>query len=683
MTVPPVWSWLQQIGNPFAQVRVDSPWQSVAADVAAINNGAFQSCIRTIEDVARTGGGHGVLLAGAPGTGKTHVLSRLRRWMHEQQAGTFVYVLPVTTPDRFNRHVLRALVEDLLRPEDADGAGAGGTSQLEAAVARLCSGTIRRAADLRQWWVDERHRLAPADLVAALQDQLAPAVDARQLDPTVVRVVLNHLAGRHRTDARAWLLGQPVTEEQANRLEVSLLLDDDETAREALVTLARLTGEQATIVFAFDQIEGLRVSRDDTLPFVKWAHGVADLLARLRNVAVITCLQVHFLEELRAAIGPAFFDGRVAERQASLAMLEPREAKALVASRLMASTDLQMARLFLRARADAPAAIPDPSDETWPITADVVERLALAGVTARALLLRCRQIYDERSQPEERQSPEAPAPIQSDARSYISRKHERAEGGNSLERAFEEAYEEERARGADEIDDGILSDGLLRTFGILRPAGSAERSAERDVTVRLTDGGSRVAIGVCNARHMTSVAAKLRRLGALVPVAGERLVLLRDARLSISPTAVATRRYLADLEARGTALVRSSPEAYAALAAIRRLLAEAAAGDLVIDGVSVAPETVQAWLSTSMPAAVRELVEQLFEESPASDDDWLDRLRGALDDAWVMSVEDASAKSALSAEAIWALATRHGNVIGTLAGPPAVVFLLPDAVGVR
>jgi Tfp pilus assembly pilus retraction ATPase PilT len=60
--------------NPFVQNRVDSAWdaRAIAADVPAINDDAFQQVLRTIADVRSSRQSHGLLLAGEPGSGKTH-----------------------------------------------------------------------------------------------------------------------------------------------------------------------------------------------------------------------------------------------------------------------------------------------------------------------------------------------------------------------------------------------------------------------------------------------------------------------------------------------------------------------------------------------------------------------------------------------------------------------------------
>src|ERR1700754_3718154 len=103
--------------NPFVQNRVDTAWdaRSIASDVASVNGEAFQRVLRTIEDVRTSRQSHGLLLYGEPGSGKTHLLNRVRHWIQQDEHAWFVYILPITAPDRVYRDILQATAGDLTR----------------------------------------------------------------------------------------------------------------------------------------------------------------------------------------------------------------------------------------------------------------------------------------------------------------------------------------------------------------------------------------------------------------------------------------------------------------------------------------------------------------------------------------------------------------------------------------
>src|SRR5688572_3086336 len=66
---------LSTISNPFHGVVVQDVWQPLALDVSSIQENAFNQCLRALENVS-AGESDSLLIYGAPGAGKTHLLSR-------------------------------------------------------------------------------------------------------------------------------------------------------------------------------------------------------------------------------------------------------------------------------------------------------------------------------------------------------------------------------------------------------------------------------------------------------------------------------------------------------------------------------------------------------------------------------------------------------------------------------
>ena len=70
--------------NPFDSDIVVDPSNAAPVDVLHIHQDAFELCTRAYERVATNKGPWSVLLFGAAGCGKTHLLSRLRRWLNRK-----------------------------------------------------------------------------------------------------------------------------------------------------------------------------------------------------------------------------------------------------------------------------------------------------------------------------------------------------------------------------------------------------------------------------------------------------------------------------------------------------------------------------------------------------------------------------------------------------------------------
>jgi hypothetical protein len=645
---------LAGVPNPFAQVRVGSAWDAFA-DVDAINARPFQRCLALVDDVVRSGASHGLLISGLAGTGKTHLLTRVRRQLIEQERGWFVYVPPVTAPDRFFRHVLQYLAEDVLRTA-RQGVAA---TQLETAVVRhFMADGAASTAQTADWWQRVRAEHPPGEaLRRSLRGVFDPVTEALQLDGPVMRVLACHLAGVHRLAARDWLLGVALPEDDLRDLGVAVTLDEEERARSAVFTLLRLAAPHLVVLLAFDQIEGLRLNAQDTEPLVAFGLGVRALLDGASNALVVTCAQVSFLPALSDALGVALFERGVAEQQASLTTLVPAEARTLVVDRLRRAVDLQTVRAALRGAGDAAAA-----DDLWPLDGTKLSSLLAAkDRPASDILLECRAAFEERRAaligPTQAKSPEEPSP----------------EG--TLDDALGTAIAFQRCT-PDIIDDGVYSDGLTRAVGILATDAKSvplPQAARKDAALAFTRGGCTTGVSICNARNMQSLAARFARLLALRS-RFDRLVLVRDARLPISPTAAATNARLKELQQSGCLVVRPAAEAYAALAAVRRLLAEAAAGDLTIGSRAVPVEELAAWLAREMPDPVRDFCADVLGEDQQAELPALATLQALLQDEGVLELSEAADRANVSKEAARQAATAQQELLGYLPGPPEALY---------
>ena len=115
---------LSGILNPFRDTIVSDPWRPSATDVPEIHADVFQTCCLALEEVRSKGSSSSVLIHGEPGSGKTHLLARLRLHCKGVEAcavdpiqpeTVFVAVRLQTGPQRLWRHLRRSFVELLAR----------------------------------------------------------------------------------------------------------------------------------------------------------------------------------------------------------------------------------------------------------------------------------------------------------------------------------------------------------------------------------------------------------------------------------------------------------------------------------------------------------------------------------------------------------------------------------------
>lgn len=628
----------KSVVSPFVVNRVDSAWDTEAVDVEAINRTAFEHCLETIRLVRTTARCRGLLLAGEPGSGKTHLLQRLRRYVQRSDIDCFVYVPPMCGPDRVFRDVLQHTVQDLVGTRTG-----AATSQLETLLVRelLRAGT---ALPPETFWNDVRRRHPPG---AALFAWLAKPMDRLcmelQLDPDVARALRHYLAEHHRFDAYAWLLGRSVPDAALERLGISRTLDDDNDALQALASLARLAGKRSVLVLAFDQLESLRMDEQDQQGLRAFATSIASLFQLCHNVAAISCVQSYFVADLKDAVSHALMD-RIAQDQGAMTKLNADTAIELVANRLAAVPELQAAR-----------SAANVTDRLWPLDrAGVVRAVPGQGVSARQLLDHCRDLFEIW-----RQGAAPPA------------RRRQALDDHYLARVEKAA--------AEPPNEGVLVDGMLKALDARAP-GRAKRGNARDVDLVVAAPDGEVGVAVCNAENMTSLAVRLRRLQTEAASGKfKRLVLVRDERLPISPTARTTLERLDALARAGHVMLRPTAEAYAALAAARQLLAEAAAGDLSLEGAAVAPADVKAWLANNLGQAAVDLLDALSGGELRSDE-FLERVQALLDGQWVLPAAEIAATVGVDEAGLVARLATQQRVVGVLSGPPAVLFLRPEGV---
>ncbi|AKT42905.1 ATP-binding protein [Chondromyces crocatus] len=265
-----------------------------------------------------------------------------------------------------------------------------------------------------------------------------------------------------------------------------------------------------------------------------------------------------------------------------------------------------------------------------------------------------------------------------------------------LENHFAEYREEALKRGTAEASREALLHGLPMLWALRGAPFSGARAVDIDLVLPSLQGGltsqQPVYLAICNETNLTSLAQRLKRLvdttakptSSLPP---QRLVLLRDPRLSISRTATRTRQYLTTLEQRGARVVKPSEEALAALDALRSLLSDARAGDLSSEGETIREDTVGRWLVRALDDALLELCDTLEGRgtSPAEREEA--GLLRDLDDILlrdcIASLDVVASELRCDQRKALTVARHHPDRFGVLQGPPTVLFshVPADALG--
>ena len=640
--------------NPFRNAVVGDPWEIPEADVGDIGRQAFDACCKAIATTLDEHRTTAVLIRGEPGSGKTHIIRRLRAHLaespdHRFRETLFVYVRLMATPAMIWRHLRRRITDDLLRSTP------DGTMQLEWMVYRRLAAEGSHGDLLERWkrelsgglpWDERAFAYALAAMLRRLPESRLASLDPfhtldgeAHLPPGLVQVLRLLVARRYLSLAHAWLRGDSLTASELERLGIAEdpLLDEDPefAAREIIMALARLAGEKMTMLFCFDQVEALETIPGDLSGFVAFGGVASTLHDEAKNLVLVSCMQSAVLGKFRRADY-----ARLAEHPVHLPSLGRQDALKLIQARLAASPGY--------------AWIPRDS-ELDPVFNEQGK------ASARAILNRAAELFDRT--------------VSHDSTPVIA-----------PEIFLQQEWENRVERSAETIAQGNVDDVFGQGIPALITATRGNwrvRNGSGDIDIRLESQAGQIGISLCNQKNMRSLAARLRRLAAFAVAGnGARLVLLRDPGLPIAKTARATRRYFDDLTKAGARLVRPSLEALQALEALRTLLADARAGDLDRNGTQISSQTVQDWVAQHMPSCLNQLMEDITTGDPVSDTDAQLRedLLELLEGRCLLPLQEAARELEQQPAVVRKVVESSPDLAGILEGPPIVLYRLVPAL---
>jgi hypothetical protein len=655
--------------NPFRSSIVSDPWNSLEADVPAIHQKAFARCCEAIAAVRATGRTTGVLAHGEAGSGKTHLLARLRAQIAREartsgaggrvgiEGAIFISVQLQTNAKMIWRHLRRRVASDLLRRE------AGDLSQFELLLLHQLAKNNLVDGNAQLWLEQMRANARGVDRLLETLSELFGRVDSQGRISYKLRLVIAALLLKwHVPEAGAWLRGESLPKAALQKLGISAPGGDEESGEaedqddqdvHVVLGLCGLATPELPMVFCFDQIEALQTHADDVAGLFSFGQMVSELNAATRCLLVISCVQSAFLDTFVRAVRRADFDRIRAFDEVTLNPLTPEEALQLIRARLDATPELKRLR----------AAQVEP---LWPLQKSEILRGG-ASRAARRLLSHCADLFESRRNGE--YGPPIPIPPPAPMNQFL-----------------DQALEERRRKSLEESDpsqtEAILKHGLPALV-YLAPGGwrQVAQGVPDDVDLLFEGPGGVVGVSVCNSRHWPSLVKKLDRLNAQLDDGRLRtLALVRDGRTPIGAKAVKTRTLRNELLRKGARWVEPSVEALAALDALRRLLADAQSGDLANRGDPVELRTVQDWLARNLAGELKDLLAEVLPSSSGASPEAVDPLYESvaelLQRQHVISVAHVAALLDREHSEIEACALKHSDRLGVLGDPPAALFRL-------
>ncbi|HEX4229905.1 MAG TPA: hypothetical protein VHZ07_14625 [Bryobacteraceae bacterium] len=449
-------------------------------------------------------------------------------------------------------------------------------------------------------------------------------------------VVLEHLLeGRHVRDSAAWLRGEGLPDEVLTSLRLSAPAPDDEpevTSRHIAMAICELI-RPCIAVFCMDQIEAVMSSPGDRDGPHAFGRVVSCLVDEARNAAVICCEQISFINLMEQILDNAA-KSRVFGRRAAIRPLSWDQAQHLIGARLDTIPELAVERSL--------------HGGCWPLAAEQIKSVFVDNAApARQILTRCKDLFDL----------------------WSGKKAERVQ---PLDTALQAMLDERFTKRDPAETEEILRNGLPL---LARSAGLKYSVPGSRSPLDFAIGDGQIAIAICNEANTRSLAHHLRKISEArkQQAANPPLLMLRDARLPISRTAKASNQRVASLQEQGGRMVTVSQEAVEALAALRRLLADAESGDLTHHGEPVRAETVERWIAGHLPPALDQLVSEFARPSPAKPD-LAPKLAALLAERKMIKLEDAARSLEVTPGEVEECSRRDPRQFGFLGGSMPALF---------
>ncbi len=254
--------------NPFDQMKLKpmnfwSDTQDGTLTVDSIHQDAITEIEKLLNLVATDNISRTVLLAGDSGSGKSHLLGRLKRTLNSK--AFFAYIL-CNWADSNNiwRHILRSTVDSLIQVPDGEQ-----NSQLMLWLKSLSAFTKRNIK--QRFFDDSIWQILQSDRKRFIKHLKDTYKKVGIYNPDVFFGVLHDLTNPELYDlACEWLRGDDLSEESMQELKIKHCIDTEDAAKNILANFGRISIQTQPIVLCFDNLDTMPLLPDgflDIQPF--------------------------------------------------------------------------------------------------------------------------------------------------------------------------------------------------------------------------------------------------------------------------------------------------------------------------------------------------------------------------------------------------------------------------------
>jgi hypothetical protein len=599
--------------NPFLIQKLDDTGTLPPGNVPELHSRILDKCTTTLADAKQVGRSLGLLVVGEAGSGKSHLIARLRHELATDQTTVLAAIrLGGAHAGRLWRHLREHLVMELLRQYPDRTFGANGLLRiLRNRFPNWAASAQDASGGLMDWL------LARSKTAANLQPFLDEFGQMCAIDYGLQKV-LPRVATKELTNlAHTWLRGQQLGADDLARLGLPGVfpteLEQETHARQVVLSFLRLAGDRTTLFLCFDEVEAIQAGDRDAGALRQFATLATDLLGESGARVVATFIRPNLQIEMSRAVEVSNVE-KITQHQTNIPPISWPQAVRVVVSRLEAEPGCREHRLLHRSETYCPL-----SEQFVVGVYDNHKR----SLTPRHLLRACAVEFERLQKPDRfdtattEKEPELPG--RNGNRSALGEEQKiTPPPDDDFARVWEKQRRKYVTRPQAIVFDTVMAIGLpwlVKLNGL--PLLFHEEKDHRlgDVNLLFHSAGGRKMLGISLCNHQPQpLWHRLDRLLAQWKATKSRvletLVVLRS---STERTTTAGETRLTSLKQAGARVIRIDPQQLAELAAFQGMMTAALDGDLTREGKPVEAPAYDAWAKTNLSAAVKEFFHVVFE----------------------------------------------------------------------
>lgn len=364
--------------NPFSQppfVLANNVWGKSFPDVETLNAHASDSVFKVLEEI-RVGlyPTASILITAQDGTGKTHIISRIRDRLQDQGGALFIFANSFNNINHVKQGFQQILADSL------SNIGSQGTKQWQELATSMANDVLKTTKLNAQLWepknlvkkIESSNEQQISGWVTTLTKSFC-RIKAVQ-DPDVVRAIFWTLAKDESSYASNWLAGKEIAQFKANELR----LPNQNQSFDTVLQILALISEYKELVICFDELDLPEVNDAGLYKSQVVAGLVKELIENLKRGVILSVMMPGVWREKVKGELPASVSGKMTT------YCSPLDLKHLDGDSIV-----ELVSFFLKDYYEARELT--PSDPVYPFNEEQLREIGRERPTVRRVLQWCRE----------------------------------------------------------------------------------------------------------------------------------------------------------------------------------------------------------------------------------------------------------------------------------------------------